>query len=217
MRASPPVRSIATLAGARGTACALPLQRSFPQRRAVTARISRLRLQKSEVHRAGFWLVLLASNPWIDRQNGPMNRLAVALVTSALVSTAHAGVEVGGTAGAHVFSDSNALGVPDGSPVHHANSAFFGARLGFYFSTMLGVEAEGGVIPTESSGGNVKFDIYDAVGRAHVIAQFRADNPDNNIVPFVLGGAGIMKVMSISSTDPSLFDLEQGPFGYIGV
>src|SRR6185503_12048530 len=117
-----------------------------------------------------------------------MNRLAVALVTFGLVSSAQAGVEVGGTAGAHVFSETNAVGVPDGSEVHQANSAFFGMRLGFYFSDMLGVELEGGLIPTESAGGNVKFDIYDVAVRGRLIAQFRAATPDNMILPFVLGG-----------------------------
>ena len=146
-----------------------------------------------------------------------MHRLGVALLTFGLVSSAQAGVEVGGTAGAHVFSDTNALGVPDGSEIHQANSAFFGMRLGFYFSDMLGVELEGGLIPTESAGGNVKFDIYDVAVRGHLIAQFRTANPSNNIIPFVLGGGGLLKVVDIGTTDDSLFNKEQAPFGYVGV
>jgi OOP family OmpA-OmpF porin len=146
-----------------------------------------------------------------------MQRLAVAFITLASVSAAHAGVEVGGTAGTHIFSESNALGVPENMDVHQANSAFFGARIGVYFSKMLGVEVEGGLIPTESAGTDVKFDIYDAVGRAHLIAQFRAENANNNILPFVLAGAGLMKVVDIGTTDNSLFNKDSGPFGYIGV
>jgi OOP family OmpA-OmpF porin len=146
-----------------------------------------------------------------------MNRLAVAFVTVVGVSSAHAGVEVGGTAGAHIFSDTNALGVPDNSDVHQSNSAFFGLRIGAYFTHMLGVELEGGLIPTESAGGNVKFDIYDVVGRAHVIAQFRAEKAANVIIPFVLAGGGVMSVVDIGTTDESLFNKETGPFGYVGV
>jgi OOP family OmpA-OmpF porin len=146
-----------------------------------------------------------------------MKRLAAAFVTVASASSAQAGVEVGGTAGPHIFSDTNATGVPEGSSVYQANSAFFGIRLGVYFSKMLGVEAEGGLIPTESAGTNVKFDIYNIIARAHVIAQFRAENPTNKILPFVLAGAGIMNVADIGTMDESLFDKESGPFGYIGV
>ena len=146
-----------------------------------------------------------------------MNRLAVALVTVSLASSAHAGVEIGGTAGAHVFSDENALGTPDGSVVHHANSAFFGIRIGMLFTSMIGVEVEGGLIPTESAGTNVTFDIYDAVGRGHLIAQFRGDNPSNQILPFVVAGGGLMSVVSIGTMDESQFNKESAPFGYIGV
>jgi len=134
------------------------------------------------------------------------------------MSTAYAGVEVGGTAGAHVFNDKNALGVPDGSTIQQANSAFFGFRLGVFFTKMLGVELEGGLIPTESQNSNVTFDIYDIVARAHVIAQFRADDPNNNIVPFVLAGGGMMRVQDIGTTDESLFTKgETKPMGYFGV
>jgi OmpA-OmpF porin, OOP family len=146
-----------------------------------------------------------------------MNRLAVAFVTVASVSSAQAGVEIGGTAGPHVFSENNATGVPDGSEVHQANSAFFGARLGYYFSTMLGIEIEGGLIPTESAGTNVKFDIYNVIGRGHLIAQFRAEDPTNQILPFVLAGAGLMNIADVGTMDESLFNKESGPFGYVGV
>jgi OmpA-OmpF porin, OOP family len=167
---------------------------------------------------AGFWRVLLASDQRMEGQNGPMNRLAAAIVTVAAVSSANAGVEVGGTAGPHVFSENNGVGVPDTMPeVHQSNSAFFGARLGFYFSKMLGVEVEGGLIPTESAGTNVTFDIYNIIARGHVIAQFRADDPSHNILPFVLAGGGIMNVADIGTTEESLFNKESGPFGYVGV
>src|SRR5262249_25276102 len=59
---------------------------------------------------------------------------------------------------------------------------------------------------------------YDVLARAHLIAQFRADNPDNNIVPFVLAVGGVMHVQDIGTTDDSLFNKgETKPFGYVGV
>jgi OOP family OmpA-OmpF porin len=151
-----------------------------------------------------------------------MNRLAVALVSVASASLAssgaHAGVEIGGTAGAHVFSDTNAVGVPSGSTVQQANSAFFGIRLGVTFTAMLGIELEGGLIPTESDGDGIpKFDIYDGVARGHLIAQFRAANPDNAILPFIVAGGGLIKVMDHTATDDSLFEKGQAPFGYAGI
>ncbi|HEX5064369.1 MAG TPA: OmpA family protein [Kofleriaceae bacterium] len=146
-----------------------------------------------------------------------MNRIAVAFVTVGFVSAAHAGVEVGGTAGAHVFSETNAVGVPEGLSTHQANSAFFGFRLGVYFTKMLGVELEGGLIPTESAGAIATFDIYNVVGRGHLIAQFRNENPDNKIIPFALVGGGLLSVVDISTPDDSQFKKESGPFGYVGV
>jgi OOP family OmpA-OmpF porin len=153
-----------------------------------------------------------------------MNRLAVAFVTVVGLSSAHAGVEIGGTAGLHIFSEKNAVGSPDSNtgddPVHQANSAFFGARLGFYFSHMLGIELEGGVIPTESNGpaGTVTFDIWDLSVRAGVVAQFRAANPNNNIIPFVTVGGGVMRIVSIGTTDESLWEKDDMKgLGYVGV
>ena len=83
-----------------------------------------------------------------------MNRLftiAAATGIAASASVASANVEIGGTAGVHVFSSTNELGVADikGAPSER-NSALFGLRLGMMFSDMLGIEGELGVIPSES-------------------------------------------------------------------
>src|SRR6187549_1794444 len=79
---------------------------------------------------------------------------AAAVAALSMVSTpAHAdvNVEAGVTAGAHVFSVNNELGVPDSSDATSLrNSVLFGVRLGYYFSRMLGVEGELGFIPTEA-------------------------------------------------------------------
>ena len=69
----------------------------------------------------------------------------VAALAAMTASPAHAGVEVGATAGLHVFSINNELGVPDEvKATSLRNSALFGVRLGFMFTDMLGVEVEGG-------------------------------------------------------------------------
>ena len=147
-----------------------------------------------------------------------MKRIALAVVAlSAMTTNAFANVEIGGTAGIHIFSDTNSLGRDTNETYHQVNSAFFGLRFGFTFSDMLGVELEGGVIPTESGGGQVTFDIYNAVGRANVIAQFRTSDASNILIPFVLAGAGMMRVVYIGTTDPSLFkENDMGAFGYVG-
>jgi OOP family OmpA-OmpF porin len=133
-------------------------------------------------------------------------------------ASAHAGVEVGGTAGVHVFSEHNALGTKDNDVVSHANSAVFSFRFGLYFNAMLGVEAEVGLIPTESRGGNVTFDIYDGFARGNLIAQFRSESGSNVLIPFVTLGGGAMRVMDIGTNDASL--LKEGatdPFGFVGI
>src|ERR1700685_818100 len=85
-------------------------------------------------------------------------------------SVAHANIEVGGVAGLHVFSDTNGLGVGTSTATTAAdsqkNSAFFGLRLGYYFNDKLGIEVEGGIIPTEPE--STVFDITDLVIRGQV-------------------------------------------------
>jgi OOP family OmpA-OmpF porin len=140
-----------------------------------------------------------------------MKRIAVAFVTVAGVSSAQAGVEVGGTAGLHIFAENNALGSPESNvgedPIRLANSAFFGIRLGTMFTQMLGLELEAGVIPSETDGppGTVTIDVWNATARANVIAQFRAVDPSNNILPFITAGAGLMRVVDVGSDDESLW------------
>ena len=68
-----------------------------------------------------------------------MNRLFRPTLVAALgtaasrFDVAHANVEIGGTAGIHVFSDTNELGVPDvNDATSERNSALFGLRIGVY-------------------------------------------------------------------------------------
>ena len=77
--------------------------------------------------------------------------------TAASGSVAHANVEIGGTAGIHVFSTTNELGVPDVNDApSERNSALFGLRLGCMFTDMLGIEGEFGVIPSEARVGRFR-------------------------------------------------------------
>ena len=145
-----------------------------------------------------------------------MKRLAVALVAVVGMSTtAHAGVEIGGTAGLHVFSDTNGLGKQTG--LEQASSAMFGIRISIPFGSMLGVELEGGLIPTESAGGNTVFDIYDGVARLNVIAQFRAADSSNTFVPFIVVGGGAIRVLDSKNIDPTLFHEDTDGEAHVGL
>ncbi len=129
-------------------------------------------------------------------------------------SPAHAGVEVGATAGLHVFSINNELGVPDTvKATSLRNSALFGLRLGFMFNDMIGVEAEAGIIPSEDR--NLVYDVFTGTVRGHVIAQFRAANPANKLVPFAVLGGGATKVLSSDREDR--IDLDTDAALYVGV
>ena len=129
-------------------------------------------------------------------------------------SPAHAGVEVGATAGLHVFSINNELGVPDTvKATSLRNSALFGLRLGFMFNDMIGVEAEAGIIPSEDR--NLVYDVFTGTLRGHVIAQFRAANPANKLVPFAVLGGGATKVLSSDREDR--IDLDTDAALYVGV
>jgi hypothetical protein len=95
---------------------------------------------------------------------------------------ARANVEVGATAGPHLFSEDNELGVEDRDDATSLrNSVLFGLRLGFGFTDMLGIEAEAGVIPSESR--ELVFDVWALALRAQLIAQFGADKPEKKVIP----------------------------------
>ena len=138
-----------------------------------------------------------------------MNRLlrptlAAALAAGGLLSaatTASANVEVGGTAGVHVFSTDNELGVPDTKTADsEKNTALFGLRLGVFFGRMLGVEGEFGVLPSE--GRAQVFDVWNITYRAHLVLQFRnQDDAQGRLIPFVFAGGGAMQVVKTNNAD----------------
>jgi len=141
-----------------------------------------------------------------------MTRFAVAFLALVLTaSVARANVEIGGVAGLHVFSDKNGLGVPDGSTDSQKNSSLFLGRLGVFFGS-IGVEVEGGVLPTEPK--STVFDVFDLVVRGQLIYQFRGAN-DRSLVPFLLVGGGIMKV--VSSVNETIIMKEQNFVPHAGI
>ena len=149
-----------------------------------------------------------------------MNRSAVAFVAvlgsmAGVTHTASAGVEIGGVAGFHLFADDDALGTKKNDDVHHHSSALFAGRVSVFFNKMLGVEVEGGAIPTESGNKDVTFDVWMATFRANLIAQFRTE-PGNKFVPFATAGAGIMRIVDIGTTDDSLLRKDTDGMGWVG-
>jgi OOP family OmpA-OmpF porin len=131
-------------------------------------------------------------------------------------SVASAGVEIGGTAGIHIFSDENELGAPDSDDaVTIRNSVLFGLRLGYVFNDLIGVEAEGGVIPSESR--TQIFNVWSVVARAQVLLQLRGQDPSNHVLPFVLGGAGITRLVDSDNEDILGTDTDFNAYAGIGV
>jgi OOP family OmpA-OmpF porin len=135
------------------------------------------------------------------------------------VPSAHANVEVGITAGVHKFNHANELGVPDATdtvtPTSLANSALFGVRIGYYFNTLLGIEVEAGVIPSETRGTPV-VDAWTVTYRGHLIAQFRAANSANRFIPFVVAGASAFSLVSSKNESIIGKDTDAAVYGGFG-
>ncbi|MGE5183313.1 MAG: OmpA family protein [Acidobacteriota bacterium] len=142
--------------------------------------------------------------------------LAVAVAAlPAVSSTARANVEIGGTAGVHVFSDKNELGVPDiPNAPSERNSALFGLRIGVMFNDWLGIEGEFGIIPSEAR--QMVFDVWNITYRAHLIAQYGADNPNTKLVPFAVIGGGAMSIVSSGNEDIISKDTDAESYAGIG-
>jgi OOP family OmpA-OmpF porin len=95
--------------------------------------------------------------------------------------------EVDGFAGWHHFNENNELGARDVDDAFSADPGFaFGLRLGYWILPMLGIEAEGVVIPTEDRKGQAEQIILGY--RLNALFQF----PMGKVKPFVLVGAGGM-------------------------
>jgi outer membrane protein OmpA-like peptidoglycan-associated protein len=150
-----------------------------------------------------------------------LNRLFRPALVAALglgVSSASANVEVGGTAGVHVFSETNELGVNDvaGAPSER-NSALFGARVGVFFGDMIGVEGEFGIVPSEAR--QQVFDVWNVTYRAHIVAQFRAKDENAKVIPFVFLGGGGMSIVKSDGENVGINSIQKDTDAalYIGV
>ena len=109
-------------------------------------------------------------------------------------SPAHANVEIGGIAGAHVFSDKSELGTTDGpNAPSQRNSILLGVRIGAYLGDLFGIEAEVAVIPTVAR--RSEFSVTDLAYRAQLVLQLRAHDPAHRVIPFVVAGAGAFTVV----------------------
>ena len=113
-----------------------------------------------------------------------------------------ANVEIGGMAGMHVFSEDSELGVDD-SPESHSpsNSVLLGLRVGAFFGSVVGVEGELGLIPTSSR--ELGYGVTALTYRAHLVAQFRAGDPDARLIPFVVAGGGALGVIASKTQVPT--------------
>ncbi|MBP9089026.1 MAG: OmpA family protein [Kofleriaceae bacterium] len=133
---------------------------------------------------------------------------------AASAPTASANVEIGGTAGIHVFNQNNELGVADAkNATSLRNSVLFGLRLGYMFNDMLGVEGEVGIIPTEAR--QLVFEVWGLTYRGQIIAQFRGSKPENRVLPFVLVGAGNTRV--IKSANENVIAKDTDLAAYVGI
>ena len=143
-----------------------------------------------------------------------MNRIAMFLVALlAMSSVASANVEIGGTAGFHMFSEDSSLGATGPMPTTEKNSAFFGARVGYYLKNHIGIEVEGGVIPTEPR--SMTFDVWDITYRAQVVYELAPKLADKALIPFVEAGGGAIQV--VSSQQEQILKKDSKFIGYIGI
>ncbi|HSN28728.1 MAG TPA: OmpA family protein [Kofleriaceae bacterium] len=143
-----------------------------------------------------------------------MKRIAVCLAAVLAVSTtASANVEVGGIAGFHQFSEDSSLGEVGPEPTTQKNSAFFGARIGYYLENNIGIEVEGGVIPTEPR--SMTFDVWDVTYRAQIVYQLAPQLADKALIPFVEAGGGAVQI--VSSQQEQILKKDSKFIGYVGI
>jgi hypothetical protein len=151
------------------------------------------------------------------------NRLFTLTAATALVAalggTARAGneVELGATAGIHVFDDDSELGAPGAVQ----SAPLFGARIGWFYrhkrydrwySSLLGAEVELGAGPGEARGAGTS--VVNLTYRAHAVAQFRTTDPTVRIVPFVLLGGGAIEIAA--SDDERMIGKDRDGMLYAG-
>ena len=139
----------------------------------------------------------------------------LALVTLSSVARADVAVEIGGTAGLHLFNADSSLGIVPTNPSDgQKTSTFFGLRVGAYVAQHYGVELEGGFIPTEPN--SEVFDVVDIAVRLHLVYQF-GNIPGSPLVPFVLVGGGVTDLASTKNPVILQEDHKFEPYAGLGV
>lgn len=114
---------------------------------------------------------------------------------AALTGVASAEVEIGAGGGVHVFNKNSELGVADvADATSPSNGVMLGLRAGVLLTKMFGIEGELGVVPTAARGPD--YGVTSLAYRAHLVAQFRAEDPEVRLLPFVLLGGGAMSIVS---------------------
>ncbi len=104
---------------------------------------------------------------------------------------------LGAFGGAHITSDKNELGVADGSGgATLDNSVMGGLRAAYFILPRLGIELEGGILPTKARDTDVDYLAF--VWRAHALVHlFEADRSTR---PFALLGFGGLSGLSDDET-----------------
>jgi OOP family OmpA-OmpF porin len=126
--------------------------------------------------------------------------IAVIISSGSGTASADKGWTPGVFAGAHLFSDSNALGVPEVAGANSlSNAPVMGLRVLYGFTSLLGAEAELAFVPTSARQGGAP--VYAFGYRIHAMAEFGKSGA--RVRPFaLLGGAG----MTGLSTDTAQID-----------
>jgi OOP family OmpA-OmpF porin len=112
---------------------------------------------------------------------------ALAVAGSAGSAAADTRLEIGGFAGAHIFSDENEIGVDDLPTADSPESSIaFGVRVAYRLHPLLSIEGETAIAPTETRDNETPVTIYGL--RAQALLRFR----DARVRPFALLGAGAL-------------------------
>jgi OmpA-OmpF porin, OOP family len=116
------------------------------------------------------------------------------LVAAPTIAHADGSVEAGLSLGGHVFSSNTELGTADdpNQPVPKS-SVLVGGRLGVFFSSRFGIEAEAVVIPTKSDPGSDRATVVGFRGQLHLNLL------TGSLRPFLVAGYG---GLALRTSDP---------------
>jgi len=141
--------------------------------------------------------------------------LIAGLLGGAHVASANPTIEIGVHGGIHGFSDENELGVFDMEGVaSQKNAPLVGLRLGLIFKDLIGIEVEGGIVPTGVREMD-DFSVTNLTYRGHLIAQYSKIG-SGKVVPFIVGGVGAFLVTNTDDNGVIYKDVDAAPYGGLG-